>query len=485
MALEIQASEIYGAKRAAESIWPKRSPTSRLGETCSPVVVPKFNLKDCNTFFAIGSCFARNIEEYLIRRGLSVLSREISFPSDELYPGSRPNDLMVKYTPASILAELEGAFLKEKMVVEEDTPIDDGRGKFFDPYMPATFPGVSYDRCVERRRQVREAFSKLAHVDAVILTLGLIEDWYDLQLGLYMNSAPTAYMVKKHPHRFTFRILSFEENLSFVRQSLDLIHSVNPSAKIVITTSPVPLGRTFTDRDVIVANTYSKSMLRVVAQVSADERDYVDYFPSYEIVMLSDKESAWEDDQRHVLDSKVAEIMRTFMAHYLGEEVDATAGLLEEAKRAKETGNFEVAFEKYNQIEAHFAKDSAVLSDFCDVALRLRKFEDVVRLGRAVLEIAPNHGRAGLMVAQALVTLHRLDEAESISRQQAAFPMQEIRARRWLMEIAKVRGDRDEATRQADIILSLIADGVGMLPDAILTRVQKFASVAPSIKIAS
>lgn len=328
---------------------------------------------------------------------------------------------------------------------------------------------------MERRRQVREAFRKLANVDAVIITLGLIEDWYDQRLGLYMNSAPTGHMVKKHPERFTFRILSFEENLSIVRQSLDLIHAVNPRAKIVITTSPVPLGKTFTSRDVIVANTYSKSTLRVIAQDVADERDYVDYFPSYEIVMLSDKFGAWEDDQRHVLDTKVAEIMASFMGHYLGEADDKSATILAEAKRAKEKGENDEAFDRYKSIVADYSNDVRVLTDFCDVALKANKLEDVIRLGRAILALEPDHGRAGLLVAQALVYLKRLDEAEALCQGLLADPHQEIRARRWLMEIFKARGVKDAAALQARAILSLEEAGKGSLPPPIMARVRQFA----------
>ena len=45
--------------------------------------------------------------------------------------------------------------------------------------------------------------------------------------------------------------------------------------------------RTFTDHDVITANMYSKSVLRTVAGGVAAANRNVDYFPSYESVMLT------------------------------------------------------------------------------------------------------------------------------------------------------------------------------------------------------
>ena len=51
--------------------------------------------------------------------------------------------------------------------------------------------------------------------------------------------------------------------------------------KIVLTVYPVPFSDTFSGQDVIVANTYSKSVLRCVAQDLTELYDHVDYFPSY------------------------------------------------------------------------------------------------------------------------------------------------------------------------------------------------------------
>ena len=86
----------------------------------------------------------------------------------------------------------------------------------------------------------------------------------------------------------------------------------------MVTTSLVPLLATFTDRNVVVANTYSKSMLRVVAEDFAASRPNVHYFPSYEIVMNSDQGASWTDDGRHVQPEVVKHIMSLFQRHFVG-----------------------------------------------------------------------------------------------------------------------------------------------------------------------
>ncbi len=44
---------------------------------------PKFFLTTDDTFFCIGSCFARNVEEQLIYSGRKVLSKRIVCPVEE------------------------------------------------------------------------------------------------------------------------------------------------------------------------------------------------------------------------------------------------------------------------------------------------------------------------------------------------------------------------------------------------------------------
>jgi hypothetical protein len=83
----------------------------------------------------------------------------------------------------------------------------------------------------------------------------------------------------------------------------------HPDLHILLTVSPVPLLATFTGRDVVIANTFSKSVLRTVAEEWAADKVNVNYFPSYEIVCNSQRDVAWQDDLRHVKAEAVNSIM--------------------------------------------------------------------------------------------------------------------------------------------------------------------------------
>jgi GSCFA family protein len=97
--------------------------------------------------------------------------------------------------------------------------------------------------------------------------------------------------------------------------------------QIIVTVSPVSLQATFSGEDVVIANTYSKSVLRAAAQAWATVAKNVHYFPSYEIVQNSDRTVTWEEDLRHVRGPVVLHIMNLFLCNYLA-GVPATSSKL-------------------------------------------------------------------------------------------------------------------------------------------------------------
>jgi len=68
--------------------------------------------------------------------------------------------------------------------------------------------------------------------------------------------------------------------------------------------------------DIVVANTWAKSLLRAVAQEWAAAHANVDYFPSYEIVQNSDRAAVCEPDLRHVRSAGIQHVMELFLQKY-------------------------------------------------------------------------------------------------------------------------------------------------------------------------
>ncbi len=99
-----------------------------------------------------------------------------------------------------------------------------------------------------------------------------------------MNTHPGPARLSRMLERFRFVDYGYEQTLNDMLGVLTMIRQhCHPEMRFIVTVSPVALGATFKDADVIVANSASKSVLRAVAEELYRRFDFVDYFPSYEI----------------------------------------------------------------------------------------------------------------------------------------------------------------------------------------------------------
>ena len=284
----------------------------------TPQIRPKFKFAREDRFYAIGSCFARGIENALSARGVTVDSMAPEFA--KLQPVNKEVTglgFTNKYNTFSILNELRWA-LDREAGFPVDSIFQVTENTWFDPHCTPTLELVGFSETLNRRALMQTVAKRVARCRGLIITLGLVEVWRDSKTGVYTNSTPIRSVLNAEPNRYEFHVTSFLENWD----SLEAIHTLltrfgHPDLRVVITVSPVPLMATFSNMDVVVANSYGKSMLRTVAQEWAAAHQNVDYFPSYEIVQNSDREAAWEADLRHVTGSTVQHIMDLFIQEYI------------------------------------------------------------------------------------------------------------------------------------------------------------------------
>jgi hypothetical protein len=101
------------------------------------------------------------------------------------------------------------------------------------------------------------------------------------------------------------------------------LRSVNASARLLLTVSPVPLIATYEKRHVLVSNTYSKAALRTAADEICRSNTRCDYFPSFEISTGNHaRGSCFDEDLRSVRPKGVEHVMRVFMRHYSCDPAD-------------------------------------------------------------------------------------------------------------------------------------------------------------------
>jgi hypothetical protein len=254
----------------------------------SGVWTPKFAIGQDDPVLTAGSCFAARLGRALIDNGMNFLDAEPPPPGltrDERrarHYGEFSFRAGNIYTAAVLRQWLAWALGHEKA---PDT-VWTGDGRFFDPYRPSVEPAgyASAEEVFAAREETLAAIRRgFARAHCLIFTLGLTEAWEDAD-GTVYPSCPGTVRGTFDETRHTPRDFTFADVHRDLLDVFALAREANPEIRFVLTVSPVPLTATAGAQHALVANTYSKSVLRGVAGQLARELDHVDYFPAYELI---------------------------------------------------------------------------------------------------------------------------------------------------------------------------------------------------------
>ena len=156
------------------------------------------------------------------------------------------------------------------------------------------------------------------------LYLGLTEGWVARGDGAVFPLAPGTVASEGDDDAYAFHNFTVSEMEADLGRFINALRGVNPECRILLTVSPVALVATYEDAHVLAATTYSKSALRVVAEMATRAFPLLGYFPSYEMIVGPQARSAFfEDDLREVRPEGVAHVMSVFARHYLSGETSA------------------------------------------------------------------------------------------------------------------------------------------------------------------
>ena len=317
---EVDASTAWGNLLSNDrSRWPGGQPFKPMA---APDFDASFSMRPGMKVMTIGSCFARTIESHLCRFDFDVVAKRVLH--DTSSPDADYTHVLNQYNPQSMLQVIKCALGKSPALSLEDRLLAIEDGKYIDPHLHAPRPS-SLQTCLKRIDRADRVYAELSSCDVAIVTLGLVELWFDQHTGLALNDGSglvrhylkSPMLKSAFPGRFVFRVMSFDEVHSAMHSVLAELHDAAPLCKVILTVSPVPLGGTFTGDDAILANSYSKSVLRCAAEHLCREFTFVDYFPSFESVMLSPRDSTWEDDNLHVRADVVAFNVNRMLARYV------------------------------------------------------------------------------------------------------------------------------------------------------------------------
>jgi hypothetical protein len=297
---------------------------------------PKFLLKRDVPIYTVGSCFAREVENVLTTIGVPLALDGHGVPAEAFQSwdetagtgggvkrGQLSRGALNKYDVHAMSHDIRRALLEE--AYPQEGLIEIAPGRWFDPHSSGLRP-APFDEAMTNRRRIAAAVARIRAAEVTFMTLGLTESWFDQETGLAMNVHPGAAALKKFGERFRFVDHGFSEIAEEMHGLIKLIRErANPNMHFLVTVSPVPLGSTFRRTDVVVSNAGSKAVLRAVADDLQRTYDYVDYFPSYEMVVNTPRHLAWTDDQLHVTTSMVRHVMQVFKQAYFPDRAEAVA----------------------------------------------------------------------------------------------------------------------------------------------------------------
>ncbi|WP_420136642.1 GSCFA domain-containing protein [Sphingomonas sp.] len=272
-----------------------------------------------------GSCFAQHVARHLAASGFNYLVTETAHPivPNEAARAAGYGVYTARYGNIYTTLQLVQLFDRAygQFTPAEDVWQADGGG-IVDPFRPTIQPGgfVSEAEMRADRAQhlghVRTAFETL---DVLIFTLGLTEAWVSRRDGAAFPLCPGVAGGVFDPARHAFHNLRVGEVRAQIEGFAKRLRSVNPSARIVLTVSPVPLAATASGNHVLPATLYSKSVLRAAAQEAAEDLERVFYFPSYEIITGPQAQGRFfAKGLREVTEEGVEHVMRVFLRHAAG-----------------------------------------------------------------------------------------------------------------------------------------------------------------------
>lgn len=284
-----------------------------------PSISRKFNLKEQEKIFTIGSCFARNIEKYLLD-DFTLPTRDIDLSGLILIDigNANHNRILNEFNAGTMSQRINWALDDVKSSILPHGLFHEGNDSadFLIPKnnIEASTP---LDMIIETRSRIDNVYSHLKTSDVLFLTLGLTEAWYDEENKCYLNAIEPSLIKKHHcSDRFFFTNLNINTTVDLLSESFTKVLDTDIK-KIIITVSPVPLFTTFFPRDAVISSSKSKSMLKIAAHRLADKfKDKVDYFPSYEIVKSGGTE-AFRRDNIHVKDEIVEKVINYFIKEYI------------------------------------------------------------------------------------------------------------------------------------------------------------------------
>jgi hypothetical protein len=274
-------------------------------------------LTKMDRIMSAGSCFASNIVPYLKLQDFNYLKVESNHSrygewTDNLGYSSFTAAYGNIYTPRHFLQVLQralGSFSPSEKFWQE--------GEFFvDPFRPGMrFLARSEEELKALTDEhLKKTLAALNEATVFLFTLGLTESWISSIDGAVFPACPGTIRGKFDASIHEFKNFSYNEIYSDLEDLVNTLRSINPSLRVILTVSPVPLVATATNEHVLLANARSKAILRAAASDICQTQENCSYFPAFEIITGPQAPYEYfESDRRTVSQKGINAVMKTLI----------------------------------------------------------------------------------------------------------------------------------------------------------------------------
>ncbi|MCF6270856.1 MAG: GSCFA domain-containing protein [Melioribacteraceae bacterium] len=218
---------------------------------------PQYSIEHSDKVLTIGSCFAENIAEYFKATRFNILG----------------NPFGVLYNPISIYNSLKFT-VDEKKFSESDLIKHQSEWHSF--YHHSDFSNHDKEAVIDNiNASIKSTNLFLKSADIIILTFGTSYVFEHLEKKIVVSNC------HKIPQKeFSHFRLTLSKTIDTIQKTLQLIKSVNPKVRFILTVSPVRHWK-----DGAINNQLSKANLLLAINEVVNSENNSLYFPSYEIVM--------------------------------------------------------------------------------------------------------------------------------------------------------------------------------------------------------
>jgi len=304
----------------------------------------RFKISPSNKIATAGSCFAQRISRVLVDSNFNFYETEAPHPlidqnlAKKLGYGRFSARYGNIYTPRQLRQLIDEAYGIRPQINKYSKSI---KGTYIDLMRPninelgfSSELEAEADRCYHLKC-VKKIFETS---DLFIFTFGLTEAWSSLDGEVVYGSHPsvvTGYDYEEVLAPINFDYIACFNDMVYV---INFISNINPDLKFIFTVSPVALAATHQNNHVLMATTYSKSVLRAVAGKLVELWPKADYFHSYEIFSAAQSFGQFlSSDLRDVNDRGVCVAMNCFKETYFDTEFSEAKSQVNPAGISKPT----------------------------------------------------------------------------------------------------------------------------------------------------